>query len=131
MSKTFSFLFFKKQTLYIDHGSVNITKHERPHQIIYILTTISWNYDFFQLKLQIPFPPNYDLGRRASNGPCATAAVDPHGLMGIERWWVGPTIWIGRASTGVDADADAADGGTATRSHDGHMVRVVGGVICM
>jgi hypothetical protein len=26
---------------------------------------------------------------------------------------------------------DDAVGGAATRSHDGHMVRVVGGVICM
>lgn len=29
------------------------------------------------------------------------------------------------------AEDDEADGGTPTRSHDGHMVSVVGGVICM
>ena len=39
------------------------------------------------------------------------------GLIGMGRWWE-------RAS-------DEEGGGTATRSHDGHMVRVVGGVICM
>lgn len=51
--------------------------------------------------------------------------VGAHGLMGIGRWWVGP-IWWDLAST-----VDVEEGGTPTRSHEGHMVRVVGGVICM
>lgn len=44
--------------------------------------------------------------------------------------------WL-RGSTGVEIGAvdevvdDGGGGGTATRSHEGHMVRVVGGVICM
>lgn len=52
-----------------------------------------------------------------------------HGLKGSGRWW-----W-GRTSAGGDGAAragdDDEDGGTPTRSHEGHMVRVVGGVICM
>lgn len=52
-----------------------------------------------------------------------------HGLLmgiGRGRGRVGP-IWWGPAST-VD---DVEETGTATRSHEGHMVRVVGGVIGM
>uniref|UniRef100_M1AXL3 Homeodomain associated leucine zipper protein n=1 Tax=Solanum tuberosum TaxID=4113 RepID=M1AXL3_SOLTU len=40
------------------------------------------------------------------------------------------TIWLARASTLAAPDVDGVDG-PATRSQDGHMVRVVGGVICM
>lgn len=53
----------------------------------------------------------------------ADAEAEAQGLMGMDRRWAGPT-W--RGST-----VDEADGGTATRSQEGHMVRVVGGVICM
>lgn len=60
-------------------------------------------------------------------GVVVVAVVVTHGLMGTGRWWVGP-IWRDRWSMGGDG---AEDGGTATRSHEGHMVRVVGGVICM
>lgn len=31
----------------------------------------------------------------------------------------------------AEADADDDDDETATRSHEGHMVRVVGGFMCM
>lgn len=50
-------------------------------------------------------------------GVAVAVAVAAQGLIGMGRWW-----WE-RASD---------DGGeTPTRSHDGHMVSVVGGVICM
>lgn len=55
--------------------------------------------------------------------------------MGIGRWILGGPFWqVGPfARVGEEAGAAAEDDEdeTATRSHDGHMVRVVGGFICM
>lgn len=76
---------------------------------------------------------NHDLGwSTASNVRCATAGPRvvgvAHGLMGTRRP-SRPICW-GRAWVLSPAD-DEEETGTATRSHEGHMVRVVGGVICM
>lgn len=44
--------------------------------------------------------------------------------MGTERWELGPVV-----AAAEDAEDDEEE--TATRSQDGHIVRVVGGVMCM
>ena len=54
-------------------------------------------------------------------------------MTGIGRWMVGPTglrLAGGRAE-GMVADEEEDADETATRSHEGHIVRVVGGFICM
>lgn len=50
-----------------------------------------------------------------------------HRLMGAGRWW----WWLMVMVTGLVSGPDDTAGGSPTRSHDGHMVRVVGGAICM
>lgn len=66
---------------------------------------------------------------KASNGSgrWGIGVADAHGLMGMGRVWTEPIWGWGRGSTVEDEEL----GGTATRSHEGHMVSVVGGVICM
>jgi hypothetical protein len=51
-------------------------------------------------------------------------ATEAHGPMGTTRGWA----W---AIEMLRLDASTPEDGTATRSQDGHIVRVVGGVICM
>lgn len=70
----------------------------------------------------LPINTIQDRRWRASKVRWGMEAV--HGFMGMGRWWVGPIWWWDWAS-------DEEEGGTATRSHEGHIVRVVGGVICM
>lgn len=66
-----------------------------------------------------PSDDDYARGWNAESG--AIGAVGwAHRLMGTGRWW-----WLELVV------ADEGPGGTATCSHEGHMVRVVGGAICM
>lgn len=62
----------------------------------------------------------YDLGRRASKGGAWAAGT--HGLTGTGLGCAGAMAVVLRSG---------APAGTATRSHEGHMVSVVGGAICM
>ena len=48
--------------------------------------------------------------------------VAAQGLAAGRLWWCGRG-WFG--------DDVATDGGTETRSHEGHIVSVVGGAICI
>ena len=69
---------------------------------------------------------NYGGGRRWID-------IAAQGLTGTGRRMVGPNgLWLagGGGTEGKEADEDDADE-TATRSHEGHIVRVVGGFMCM
>ena len=55
------------------------------------------------------------------------------GAIGIGRWWWSRGWWSGGGGGGTveGAEAVAVLVELETRSHEGHMVRVVGGVMCM
>jgi hypothetical protein len=56
-----------------------------------------------------------------------------HGLMGTGRWMVGCPGWpVGPVAGAVEeAAAEEDEDETPTHWHEGHIVRVVGGFICM
>lgn len=56
--------------------------------------------------------------------------IDAQGLTGVGRWTLGPDGLAEAEGGAAAADEEDADD-TATRSHEGHIVRVVGGFICM
>jgi hypothetical protein len=58
--------------------------------------------------------------------------IAAQGLRGTGRWTLEPggLQSAGAGAEGAAADEEDADD-TATRSHEGHIVRVVGGFICM
>jgi hypothetical protein len=55
--------------------------------------------------------------------------------MGTGRWMLGPIGWriepVGATAEEVAAEDEEEEDETATRSHEGHMVSVVGGFMCM
>ena len=77
--------------------------------------------------------PSYDLDAGALKGRWLIG-IAAQGLTGTGRWWLG-LIWrrFGTVEVGVEEAAVAEDDDeeTATRSQEEHMVRVVGGFMCM
>lgn len=71
----------------------------------------------------------------ASSGLWRIAAPAHGPGIGMDRCWCGPNAKCVVAACGAEVgDGEGAEDEeevTATRSHDGHMVRVVGGFICM
>jgi len=60
--------------------------------------------------------------------------IAAQGLTGTGRWMVGPNgLWLagGGGTEGRVADEEEDADETATRSQEGHIVRVVGGLVCM
>ena len=75
---------------------------------------------------------NYGREFGPSNGRC-WIGIAAQGLTGTGRWMLGP-IRLRLAGAGADgmvADEEEDADETATRSHEGHIVRVVGGFMCM
>lgn len=113
--------------------------HLFPSPSIHILTHFPPNNQTTLLSKSSAFPiklptKSYYLGADASSGLRWIGNV-AHGLIGMGRWTLGAPLWQvwPFAGAGEEAAAAAEDDKdeTATRSHEGHMVRVVGGLICM
>lgn len=72
--------------------------------------------------------PTYDLDAGAWKGrwPIGIAA---QGLTELVRWWRFGTVEVGVEEAVAAAEEEEEE--TATRSQEGHIVRVVGGFMCM